>query len=193
MHIRRRRESTKSRFVNCLAKKTARRRSKSAPASITRRRARAIPADLATCGQCLAEIRDPQAAALSLSVYELHQLRAEVVDHRAIALRPAADLDGRFYDVPGLPGGVRESGRPAFSRPAHRLPKVRAAPGIDRRAGNYIARGEEAITLAAAMVLENCVLAIKGLGGFQLWSMPRAPKRSPGSASASTGLIGRLP
>ncbi len=35
-------------------------------------------------------------------------------------------------------------------------------------AGNYIARGEEAITLAAAMVLENCVLAIKGLGGFQL-------------------------
>jgi hydrogenase maturation protein HypF len=34
--------------------------------------------------------------------------------------------------------------------------------------GNYIARGEEAVTLAAAMVLENCSLAIKGLGGFQL-------------------------
>ncbi len=35
-------------------------------------------------------------------------------------------------------------------------------------AGKYIARAEQAIAIAAEMVLENRVLAIKGLGGFQL-------------------------
>ena len=40
--------------------------------------------------------RNPRSgrAPLSLSIYELHQLRAEVVDHRAIAVRSAADVDG---------------------------------------------------------------------------------------------------
>ena len=94
-----------------------------------------IPADLATCDECLAEIRDPVAAALQLSVHELHPLRPAVVDHRAVALRPAADFDGRLCDVPRVPGRVRQSGRPAFSRPADRLPALRADAATARPRG----------------------------------------------------------
>lgn len=61
-----------------------------------------IPADLATCSDCLQEIR-ARASAPPVSVHQLHELRAAVVDHPAVTLRPAAYVDGHVSDVSGLP------------------------------------------------------------------------------------------
>ena len=84
--------------------------------------------------------RNPRSvrAPLQLSLYQLHQLRPALVDHRAIALRSAADLDGLLRDVRRLSGRVRQSGRPAFSRPADRLSALRpgAATARPRRPRN---------------------------------------------------------
>ena len=128
-----------------------------------------IPADLATCRECLAEIRDPVAAALQLSVHQLHELRPAVVDHRAVALRPAADLDGRVCDVSRVPGGIRRSGRPAVSRPADRLPALRADAATARPRGPRDGRAaKRPWTRPCKLLLAGQIVALKGLGGFQL-------------------------
>ena len=86
-----------------------------------------IPADAATCADCLRELLDPDGSPVSLSVFELHQLRAALHDYAKDSLRPAADLDGAVYDVRGLPGGVRRSGESAISCAAECLLGLRSA------------------------------------------------------------------
>ena len=94
-----------------------------------------IPADLATCDALPGRDRRPGRAPLSLPVYQLHQLRAAMVDHPATALRPAADFDGRVRVVPGLPGGVRAI-RPTGGFTPSRSPVRECGPALrcsDRR------------------------------------------------------------
>ena len=133
-------------------------------------------------------------AALPLSVYELHALRPAVVDHRAAALRPAADFDGRLSDVPGVPGGIREPGRPPLPCPADRLSPLRARAatarprrartggrrrGLDRRGARPSWPGKLSPSRASAV--------------FNCWSMPPTPKPWPDCATASAGPTGPLP
>ena len=84
-------------------------------------------------------------------------------------LRPAADDDGRLRHVPGVPGGVRRSARPALPRPAQRVPGVRAARarahGRDRRPRRQ--RGRRPLAAAAAL-LAGRDPRVKGLGGYHL-------------------------
>ena len=69
--------------------------------------------DVATCPDCLRELRDPANRRYPLPVHQLHQLRPALHDHRGAAVRPAEHDDGRVPDVRGVPGGVR---RPADRR-----------------------------------------------------------------------------
>ena len=45
-----------------------------------------IPADAATCADCLRELLDPEDRRYPVSVFELHQLRAAVHDYAADSL-----------------------------------------------------------------------------------------------------------
>ncbi len=82
-----------------------------------------------------ARIARPQRPPLSLSIFELHQLRPALHHHAPHSLRPPADLDGALHHVRGLPGGVRRSHQPALPCAAQRLPGVRTArlAGCGRR------------------------------------------------------------
>ena len=91
-----------------------------------------VSPDFATCAECVAELFDPGRPALSLSVHQLHQLRPALLDRHRRALRPPADDDGRVRDVRALPGRVRGPARPPLSRPAERLPRMRAAGAAHR-------------------------------------------------------------
>ena len=86
-----------------------------------------IPADAATCADCLRELAGPRRPPLPLSVSELHQLRAALHHYAAHSLRPAADFDGAVYHVRGLPGRVRRSRQPALPRAAQCMLAVRSA------------------------------------------------------------------
>ena len=94
-----------------------------------------IPADLATCPECLRELRRPRRPAARLRLHELHALRPALHDRPRRALRPPGDDHGRLPDVPRLPARVRGRDRPALPRAADRLPGLRseAAPRRARR------------------------------------------------------------
>ena len=76
--------------------------------------------------------RRPGPAPLSLSVYQLHQLRPAIVDHSPTPLRPPADFDGRFSRSARSAGRNTRSGRPALPCPANSLSAVRPDPAIAR-------------------------------------------------------------
>ena len=52
--------------------------------------------DLATCPDCLAEVREPRQSALPLPLHELHQLWAALFYHTRSAIRSAEHHDGRI-------------------------------------------------------------------------------------------------
>ena len=74
-----------------------------------------------------------------------------------------------FALCPECAGRIRRSGRPAVSRPADRLSAVRPGAGTARRpADAALAVRAEALDRAGAALLDGRVVAMKGLGGFQL-------------------------
>ena len=161
-------QSTRSKFVKCLANATARRRSKSGASVTAQRRGRAFRADLAICALCLAEIRDPAGRRYRYPFTNCTNCgpRWSIIEQLPYD-RARTSMAG-FTMCPDCRAEYENPADRRFHAQPIACPKCGPHLELIDATGNYIARGEEAITLAAAMVLENCVLAIKGLGGFQL-------------------------
>ena len=80
----------------------------------------------------------------SLSLHQLHELRASVQDHRVAAVRPAELDDGGVRAVRGVPARIRGPARPPVPRAAQCLPGLRPAPralGRGRAAAGRSRRG----------------------------------------------------
>ena len=78
----------------------------------------AIPADVATCDDCLRELFDPRRPAVPLPVHQLYPVRTAVHDRRRRSVRPAADHDGRVPALRRLPARVRGPRVTAASTPS---------------------------------------------------------------------------
>jgi hydrogenase maturation protein HypF len=127
-----------------------------------------IPVDMATCAECLREIRD------------LTQRRYQYPFTNCTNCGPRWSIIEQLpYDRPRTsmaeftmcPDCKAEYENPADRRfHAQPIACPKCGPHLELLdcAGNYVARGEEALTLAVTMILEGCVIALKGLGGFQL-------------------------
>ena len=147
-----------------------------------------IPADAATCADCLRELLDPNDRRYPLSISKLHQLRPALHHHAPHSLRPPADLDGRLHHVRGLPGGIRRSHQPALPRAAQRLPGVRTARLACRaQIGTAIPSGDP-VTAAIDRLMAGEILAIKGIGGFHLCRGCYQRSCSDAAARAQTSL-----
>ena len=127
-----------------------------------------IPADLATCEQCLAEIRDPMERRYHYPFTNCTNCgpRWSIIEKLPYD-RPRTSM-ARFTMCTQCKAEYENPADRRFHAQPIACPKCGPHLELLDCAGNYIARGEDAITLAVDMVLEGCVLAIKGLGGFQL-------------------------
>ena len=117
-----------------------------------------LPPDLFCCDDCLAEMQRSGRAALSLSLHQLHAVRAALHDHRGLPYdRPNTSMAG-FRTLPGLPGRIRKPARPPLSRPAAGLSRLRAAsfrfhgkrPQPCRRRGRARGGGRLSCAMAAS-------------------------------------------
>lgn len=127
-----------------------------------------IPADLATCEKCLAEIRNPLERRYRYPFTNCTNCgpRWSIIEHLPYdrsetsmsAFTMCSECEAEYYN----PADRRFHAQPIA------CPKCGPHVELIDGAGNYISRGEDAITLAADMILEGCVVAIKGIGGFQL-------------------------
>ncbi len=84
-----------------------------------------VTADIATCGDCLSELFTSGGFPVSLSLHQLHQLRAEILDHQDDSLRPPQYDHVLVRDVRAMCGPVPRCDGSAVSRSARRMSAVR--------------------------------------------------------------------
>ena len=127
-----------------------------------------IPADLATCAQCLAEIRDPTQRRHGYPFTNCTNCgpRWSIIEQLPYD-RARTSMAG-FEMCPACRAEYENPADRRFHAQPIACPKCGPHLELLYSSGTYIARAEEAIGIAADIVLENCVLAIRGLGGFQL-------------------------
>ena len=141
---------------------------RSPPARRAAERTALVSPDVATCDDCLAEMRRPGRPPLPLPVHQLHQLRAPLHHHHRRPLRPAAHhhggfemcadcaaeyhdpADRRFHAQPICCPGLRPAagaGRPPPAQADRRAdPLAEAAGPPPRRARSWPSRASAATT-----------------------------------------------
>jgi len=128
----------------------------------------AIPADLATCGQCLAEIHTPGERRYRYSFTNCTNcgprwsiIEAVPYDRQRTSMARFAMCDEcrRQYEDP--------ADRRFHAQPIA-CPNCGPALELLDPEGRRLAAGDEALKMAAGAVLAGEILAIQGLGGFQL-------------------------
>ncbi len=128
-----------------------------------------ISPDLATCQQCLEDVNDPQSRRHRYPFTTCAQCGPRF----SIALRLPYDRSNTTMHQFTLCNTCQREYDDPLDRRFHAETIACAACGpqveLWNQDGNLLAQQEEALQSAAEIVRQGKVLAVKGLGGFQLW------------------------
>ena len=127
-----------------------------------------IPADLATCPECQAEIRDPSQRRYKYPFTNCTNCgpRWSIIEQLPYD-RPRTSMAG-FEMCPACRAEYEDPADRRFHAQPIACPRCGPALELLDRDGRAIATGQAALDRAAAAILAGLVLGIKGLGGFQL-------------------------
>ena len=143
-----------------------------------------ISPDVATCAACLGRVVRSGQPPLSLSILELHALRAALDDHHRQPLRSAADHDGRLPHVRGVPR------RNTRIRPiGGSTPSPPVAGVADRHCGSWTTKArqiaaDDPLAAFAQAIRAGRIGAMKGVGGYHLICDATQRSRRGGTAAA---------
>ncbi len=128
-----------------------------------------ISPDLATCQQCLDDVNNPQSSRYRYPFTTCAQCGPRF----SIALRlPYDRLNTTMHQFPLCSDCQQEYDDPSDRRfHAETIACSSCGPQIAlwNQEGNLLAQREEALHSASEIVRQGKILAVKGLGGFQLW------------------------
>ncbi len=127
-----------------------------------------IPADLATCDQCLDEIRDPAQRRFGHAFANCTNCgpRWSIIEGLPYD-RPRTSM-ARFQMCPDCQAEYRDPADRRFHAQPIACPRCGPTLRLLDRHGNRVADDNEALDAAAEAVLAGRIVAIKGLGGYQL-------------------------
>ena len=147
-----------------------------------------IPADAATCADCLRELLDPRRPPLPLSLPQLHQLRPALHHHAPHSLRPPANFNGADSKCAPPARPSTTTPQSPLPRPAQRLRRLRPAR---LACGRATAREIHSRPIPSLRTIDRLlageIMAIKGIGGFHLerGRHQRSRRHAPARAQAS--------
>ena len=133
------------------------------------RRALVIPPDLATCAGCLRELADSSDRRFRYPFLTCTQCGPRFSLLRAMPYERSNTTMSTFPLCPDCQGEYDAEANRRFHAEPMACPACGPRVGLWDDQGRETARGEAALQRAEALLRAGLILAVKGLGGFQLW------------------------
>lgn len=133
------------------------------------RRALVIPPDLATCTECLREMADPYNRRFRYPFLTCTQCGPRFSLLTAMPYERPNTTMGIFSLCPNCQAEYETESDRRFHAEPMACPVCGPRVGLWDEQGRATARGEEALQQAEALLRAGRIVAVKGLGGFQLW------------------------
>ncbi|NGZ96017.1 MAG: carbamoyltransferase HypF [Nitrospira sp. WS110] len=145
-----------------------------APSVETGQRALVIPPDLATCCDCRRELADPEDRRFQHPFITCTQCGPRYSVITAVPYERSNTTMGEFEFCAACRTEYSTDSDRRFHAEPIACPACGPRLSLWNKQGQEIADGEEALRQASAWLEQGLVVAVKGLGGFQLWADARS-------------------
>jgi hydrogenase maturation protein HypF len=139
------------------------------PSQLEGQRQAVIAPDLATCRECLQEINDPYSRRYRYPFTTCAQCGPRYSIVRRLPYDRSETTMNQFPLCPHCQQEYDDPSNRRFHAETMACPACGPQVALWNREGNSLAQREEALREACELLRDGGILAVKGLGGFQLW------------------------